>query len=155
MIAEKSIKTNAGPSKAVAVIYLNTEKTELVPGTYPLATDNAEGTLEAGYRIDEERDFGGSRLIYALSSLLKKGVISPCHTWRMASGDMIVRDNGNIDFEVTTYSGAKVTITYVVSDVAVDNVLVESKAQKVMRDGQIIIIKDGKEFDILGNEIVR
>lgn len=155
LIAEKSIKTSYGSSKAVVVMYLNTEKTELVPGTYPVATDNAEGTLEAGYRIDEERDFGGSRLIYALASSLKKGVISPCHTWRMASGDMIVRDNGNIDFEMTTYSGAIVTITYVASDVAVDNIMLESKAQKVMRDGKIIIIKDGKEFDILGNEIVR
>jgi hypothetical protein len=56
---------------------------------------------------------------------------------------------------MTTYSGAIVTITYVASDVAVDNIMLESKAQKVMRDGQIIIIKDGKEFDILGNEIVR
>jgi hypothetical protein len=154
LIADKSIKTASGSAKAVALIYLNTDKAELVPGTYPVAADLADGTLEAGYRIDEERDFGGSRLIYALSSTLKKGIITPCHTWRMAEGEMIVRDNENIEFEMTTYSGAKVTITYTVSDVAVDNVISpEMQAQKIIQNGRLVILKNGIEYDVLGNTL--
>jgi hypothetical protein len=72
----------------------------------------------------------------------------------MAEGEMIVRDNENIEFEMTTYSGAKVTITYTVSDVAVDNVISpEMQAQKIIQNGRLVILKNGIEYDVLGNTI--
>ena len=39
-------------------------------------------------------------------------------------------------------------------NVAVENVSVnENKAQKLIRDGRLIIIKEGKEYDMMGNFI--
>ena len=154
LIASKSIKTNFGAAKAVGLIYLNTEADSLVAGTYPIQEDDALGTITAGYRIDEQCTLGGSVLVYALSNYLKNDIISVAHMWRMQSGDMIVDENGDINFIFYTYNGSKVSATYIVSDVAVDDLhMPEQQAQKFLRDGRIYIIKNDKTYDILGNEV--
>ena len=85
------------------------------PGTYSIQEDNAAGSITAGYRVDEECTLGGSRLVYALSNSLKKGIIDPAHQWRMQTGTMVVEANGNISFDFKTYSGTQVTTTYTVA----------------------------------------
>lgn len=109
LIASKSIKTNAGSTKAVVLAHLNTNATTLAAGTYPVAVDSVANTLTAGYRIDEECDLGGTRLVYALSSNLLKGELVPVHKWRIVEGDLIVGENGSINFVFKTYSGTTVT----------------------------------------------
>ena len=154
LIAEKSIKTNYGSTKAVSLLYLNTESDSLQAGTYPIQEGDTLGTITAGYRIDEKRALGGSILTYALSSYLASGTIAPAHMWRIKSGDMIVDEVGNITLTFKTFGGTTVNATYTAPNVAVDNITApEQKAQKVIRDGRMIIIKDGQVFDVLGNRL--
>jgi hypothetical protein len=110
LIGNKSIRSDAyGAMKAVVVLHLNTNSTDLQPGTYLIAEGNEKGTIVPGYRVDEEATLGGSRLIYALSKELLGGTIVPGHQWRINAGDMVVADNGNINLTFETYSGTIVT----------------------------------------------
>ena len=160
--------------KQVGYVYVNTEASILEPGTYTIAEGNEHGTITAGYRVDEEETFGGSRLVYALSADLKNGIVTPLHMWRMSSGEMVLDDNGNITLNFTTYNGTKVTATavYDFSPAAtggVDGVgvlispegsndysqanLQGSGVQKVLRNGQLLIEKDGVWYTVLGDRL--
>jgi hypothetical protein len=154
LFASKSIKTNYGASKAVGLIYLNTEADSLVAGTYTIQNDNALGTITAGYRIDEQRSLGGSLLVYALTNYLNQGIINIAHMWRMNEGEMIVDEKGEISFVFKTYGGTTVNATYGEPEVAVENIISpEEQAQKMIQNGRIIIFKGGQKYDILGNTI--
>ena len=154
LFASKSIKTNYGASKAVGLIYLNTEADSLVAGTYTIQNDNALGTITAGYRIDEQRSLGGSLLVYALTNYLNQGIINIAHMWRMNEGEMIVNEKGEISFVFKTYGGTTVNATYGEPEVAVENIISpEEQAQKMIQNGRIIIFKGGQKYDILGNTI--
>jgi hypothetical protein len=152
LLSSTSIKTNFGSTKAVGLVYLNTEADSLVAGTYPIQADNALGTITAGYRLDEERLLGGSILTYALSSYLTQGIVTPAHMWRMNKGEMIVEEDGDIYFVFETYGGTEVTATYGSPEVAVENVVApDAPTNKMLRNGHIIILKDGVTYDLLGN----
>lgn len=154
LLSSTSIKTNFGSTKAVGLVYLNTEADSLVAGTYPIQADKALGTITAGYRLDEERLLGGSILTYALSNYLTQGIVTPAHMWRMNTGEMIVEEDGDIYFVFETYGGTEVTATYGLPEVAVENVIApDAPTNKMLRNGRIIILKDGKEYDIIGNII--
>ncbi len=154
LLSSTSIKTNFGPTKAVGLVYLNTEADSLVAGTYPIQADKALGTITAGYRVDEERLLGGSILTYALSNYLTQGIVNQAHMWRMNTGEMIVEEDGDIYFVFETYGGTEVTATYGSPEVAVENVIApDAPTNKMLRNGRIIILKDGKEYDIIGNII--
>lgn len=154
LISDKSIKTNYGPTKAVGILYLNTEADSLQAGTYPIQEGDTLGTITAGYRIDEKRALGGSILTYALSSYLASGTIAPAHMWRIKSGEMDVDEDGNIALTFSTFGGTTINATYGLPNVAVENVdAPENNAHKVIREGRMIIIKDGQEYDVLGNRL--
>ena len=85
----------------------------LQAGVYPIVEGNADGSIMAGYRVDEEETLGGSRLFYAVSADLKNGIVTPIHMWRMSSGEMTIDANGNILLNFTTYNGTSVTATAV------------------------------------------
>ena len=154
LFSSKSVKTNYGPTKTVGVVYLNTEADSLQAGIYPVCEGDSLGAITAGYRIDEQRALGGSLVALALSNYLTQGIISVAHMWRINEGEMIVEEDGDISFVFTTYGGTKVTAIYGSPDVAVENVISNSNPiQKILRDGRLIIIKEGKEYDMMGNFI--
>ena len=101
--------------------------------------------------MDEECALGGSLLVYALSSYLQQDQIAVAHMWRMNTGNMVVDIEGDLSLAFKTYSGATVTANYH-SDVAVKNIRFdETNAQKIIRDGRLIIISEDKKYDALGN----
>ncbi len=52
-----------------------------------------------------------------------------------------------------TFAIRNVKITVPDDETAIDNTVVEGKAVKVIRDGQVMIIRDGKAFNALGVEM--
>ena len=151
LISNDSIRTNRGWTNPVCILYLNTDSEELKHSTYPIQSDNQIGTITAGYRVDEECALGGSLLVYALSSYLQQDQIAVAHMWRMNTGNMVVDIEGDLSLAFKTYSGATVTANYH-SDVAVKNIRFdETNAQKIIRDGRLIIISEDKKYDALGN----
>ncbi len=162
LTSSKTIKTNYfGICKQVGYVYVNTTDSVLQPGVYPIANNqypisDLEGTITAGYRVDEEERLGGSRLLYAVSADLKNGIITPIHQWRMSSGEMTMDADGNILLNFTTYNGTSVTATavYDFSPAATGVEDVEgfrsSEVQKVLRDGQLLIEHKGQWYTVLG-----
>lgn len=161
MTSSKTIKTNYfGICKQVGYLYVNTAANVLEPGTYPIQESEEEGTIRAGYRVDEEERLGGSRLLYAVSADLKNGIITPIHGWRMSSGEMTIDANGNILLNCTTYNGTSVTATavYDFSPAATDVEDTQwqsptTNCRKVLRNGQLLIEKEGLWYSVLGERL--
>ena len=157
LTSSKTIKTNCfGICKQVGYVCVNTEDSVLQPGVYPIVEGNADGSIIAGYRVDEEETLGGSRLLYAVSADLKNGIMTPIHMWRMSSGEMTIDANGNILLNFTTYNGTSVTATavYDFSPAATGVEDVQefrgSEVQKVLREGQLLIEHKGQWYTVLG-----
>ena len=155
----KTMKTYAGICKQVGLVYVNSKADILPAGTYPIQEGTEWGTITAGYRIDEEETFGGSRLLYALSEDLQNGNIVPIHTWRMNTGEMLLDEEGNISLLFTTNNGTTVTAT-AVYDFSVESGVEDNFApspiihcQKVLRNGQLLIQKQGQWYNILGCKV--
>ena len=159
LTSTKTMKTYAGICKQVGYIYVNAEDDVLQAGSYPIVDGEEFGTITAGYRVDEEETFGGSRLVYALSEDLKNGIVTPIHMWRMSSGEMVVDDKGNISLNFTTYNGTSVTATalydFSPAVTGVENIQggrsLEDK--KVLLQGQLMIHKLGEWYNILGFKV--
>ncbi len=156
MSSSKTINTKFGICKQVGYVCVNTEDSVLIPGTYPIEDSGDEGTITAGYRVDEEERLDGSRLLYAVSTDLQNGIVTPIHHWRMSSGEMVVDEDGNISLNFTTYNGTSVTATAVydfspavtgVEDVEGFRSL---EVQKVLRDGHVLIEKQGRWYTVWG-----
>ena len=155
----KTMKTYAGICKQVGLVYVNSKADILPAGTYPIQEGTEWGTITAGYRIDEEETFGGSRLVYALSEDLQSGKIVPIHTWRMNTGEMLLDEEGNISLLFTTNNGTTVTAT-ALYDFSVESGVEDNFApspiihcQKVLRNGQLLIQKQGQWYNILGCKV--
>jgi hypothetical protein len=167
LTSSKTIKTNYfGICKQVGYVCVNTEDSVLQAGVYPIDESGVNGTITAGYRVDEEEILGGSRLFYAVSADLKNGIVTPIHMWRMSSGEMTIDADGNISLNFTTYNGTSVTATAVydfspattgVEDVGSlgDQEFRGSGVRKVLRDGQLLIEKAGEKYDLLGRKVVQ
>jgi hypothetical protein len=157
MTSTKTMKTYAGICKQVGYVYVNTMDSVLQAGVYPIEEGDAEGSITAGYRVDEKETLGGSRLLYAVSDDLKNGIVTPIHMWRMSSGEMILDEVGNISLKFTTYNGTNVTATAVYdfspAATGIEGVNCQSSitnGQKVLRNGQLLIEKQGQWYTILG-----
>lgn len=112
LTSSQSITTAYGAANPVAMVYVNTDKATLEEGTYPIQVDGAMNSITAGYRIDELTSFGGSLLIYAVTSYLDHGMVAAAHVWRINEGEMVVDKDGNITFDFKTYGGTSVKTTY-------------------------------------------
>ena len=160
LVSSKTIKTSYfGICKQVGYVCVNLEDSVLQPGTYYILEGDTLGTITAGFRVDEEEMLGGSRLFYAVSEDLKNGIVTPIHMWRMHSGEMTLDEDGNISLSFTTYNGTSVTAT-AVYDFSPALTGVEDVEEfrgvgvkKVLREGRIYILKDGTEYDLLGNQV--
>ena len=156
MSSSKTINTKFGICKQVGYVCVNTEDSVLIPGTYPIEDSGDEGTITAGYRVDEEERLDGSRLLYAVSTDLQNGIVTPIHHWRMSSGEMVVDEDGNISLNFTTYNGTSVTATAVydfspaVTGVEDVEGFRSSEVQKVLRDGHVLIEKQGRWYTVWG-----
>ena len=161
MTSTKTMKTYAGICKQVGYVYVNTEDSVLQAGVYPIQEGDAEGTITAGYRVDEKETLGGSRLLYAVSDDLKNGIVTPVHMWRMSKGEMVLDEVGKISLKFTTYNGTNVTATAVydfspaatgVEDIKSLGVqeLSSLGVRKVLREGQLLIEKNGEWYTVWG-----
>jgi hypothetical protein len=157
LTSTKTMKTYAGICKQVGYVYVNTEDSVLQAGVYPIEEGDAEGSITAGYRVDEKETLGGSRLLYAVSADLKNGIVTPIHMWRMSKGEMVLDEAGNISLNFTTYNGTNVTATAVYdfspAATGIEGVNCQSpitNGQKVLRNGQLLIEKNGEWYTVLG-----
>ena len=158
LLSSKTIKTNYfGICKQVGYLYVNSTDEVLQPGTYPIQEGRTLGSITAGYRVDEDERFGGSKLLYAVSADLKNGIVTPIHRWRMSSGEMQLDQAGNISLTFTTYNGTTVIATAqydfsIAADLPHTTTYIPP-VQKLLRNGQLLIQKNGQWYSILGERL--
>jgi hypothetical protein len=95
-------------------------------------------------------------LLYAVSADLKNGIVTPIHQWRMNAGNMVLDEAGNISINFTTYNGTTVTATakYDFSVITnVEHTISDRENVKVLRNGQLVILKQGYWYNVLGCKV--
>ena len=93
---------------------------------------------------------------YTLDGMLSsysKGVETATEDLITYSSVELVRVNGAYDINVTSTTGVIYHITYTKSETAVENISVNASANKVIENGQVIILKGEKRYNALGTEI--
>jgi len=116
--------------------------TELPAGVYPIDATYSAGTVSAG-TVDQ--------YIYGsfAGSLDDQGYIN-VPLWLLNAGTVTVLENGVIEVAATNTWGQGIYSRLGEYPQGVENTEIKGQIQKVMEDGQIIILKDGKRFTTTG-----
>ena len=119
--------------------------TELPAGVYAISDSYAEGTVSAG-TVDQ--------YIYGsfAGSLDAEGYIN-VPMWLFNAGTVTVHENGPIEVKATNTWGAQIECLLGQWAEGVENTEAAVKATKVVRNGQLVIIKNGVEFNAQGATI--
>lgn len=116
--------------------------TELPAGVYPINDTYAAGTVSAG-TVDESiyGSFAGT--------LNAEGLVT-VPLWLLNAGTVTVLENGVIEVAATNTWGQGIYSRLGEYPEGVENTEIKGQIRKVMEDGQIIILKDGKRFTTTG-----
>jgi len=129
-------------------IWLPEGATELIAGEYPIsATQGEPQTVCAGYLSGNT--LGGS---YA-GSFDAEGYIN-VPFWFLVEGKVVVNEDLSIDVDAVNCPGAAIQCHLGVSSEAVENVQSDKvQCTKVLRNGQLIIEKNGVRYSTLGTVV--
>ena len=116
--------------------------TELPAGVYPINDTYAAGTVSAG-TVDQSiyGSFAGN--------LNAEGLVT-VPLWLLNAGTVTVLENGVIEVAATNTWGQGIYSRLGEYPQGVENTEIKGQIRKVMEDGQIIILKDGKRFTTTG-----
>ena len=122
--------------------------TKIPAGTYPINDSGEEGTVQASPGGDDESDIPS----YLGVPADEEGYYNPYY---FVSGTVTVAEDGSIVVNAVSYNGSTITLTYTASQgEGIEETLAEGKAVKVLRNGQVVILKGDKAFNTMG-QIVR
>ena len=155
LIASSSSRSQLyGPMKLVVDLEFNTPDTIIPMDTLDYVAGDELNTFSAGTVDLAAQTFGGSRMLYYLSSSLQEEVWQWCHAWRIKSGKFLMDNNGGFLTTGNLHNGKYFSITCTLPGSNVENVVFDkAHVEKLMREGQIIIRIDGVEYDIQGRVI--
>ncbi len=128
-------------------------KTALTAGEYPVAYgDNITfQTVQGGEWNEEYGIFVGS---VAATLIEQEGKLYYGKLWYVNSGKVTVDEKLNITVDALNSKGKAVKVTLKApKDQAVENVNAATKARKTLKNDQIIIEKNGAEYNVLGTRI--
>jgi hypothetical protein len=127
-------------------LYVPTGASGLVAGTYEINSTYEAGTVAAGVFYD-----GGIYPSYA-GIATTEGLTN---VWYLVSGTVVVDANLNITVNAVNSLGHTIKVTLsAASQTGIEETLAEGKAVKVLRNGQVVILKGDKAFNTMG-QIVR
>jgi hypothetical protein len=156
LIASSSTRSGLyGPMKMVVTLEFNTPDSVMPTDTVDYVAGNELNTLSAGTVDLATQTFGGSRLMYYLSTSLTEDVWQWCHAWRIKSGKFLMDDKGGFLTSGNLYNGKYFSITCTLPETTdVENIVFDqAHVEKLIREGQFIIRVDGVEYDIQGRVI--
>lgn len=116
--------------------------TELPVGEYSIDNTGAAGSVSAGL-IDGEYIYGSVAGILNESELLSS-------LWLLNAGTVTVLENGVIEVQATNTWGRAINCRLGEYPEGIENTDAKAAAVKVVRDGKLIIIKNGVEFNAQG-----
>lgn len=116
--------------------------TELAAGEYSIDNTGAAGSVTAGF-IDGGYIYGSVAGILDESELLTS-------LWLLNAGTVTVLENGVIEVQATNTWGRAINCRLGEYPEGIENTDAKAAAVKVVRDGKLIIIKNGVEFNAQG-----
>lgn len=116
--------------------------TELAAGEYSIVNTGAAGSVTAGF-IDGGYIYGSVAGILDESELLTS-------LWLLNAGTVTVLENGVIEVQATNTWGRAINCRLGEYPEGIENTDAKASAVKVVRDGKLIIIKNGVEFNAQG-----
>ena len=126
-------------------LYVPTGASGLVAGTYEINSTYEAGTVAAGVFYD-----GGIYPSYA-GIATTEGLTN---VWYLVSGTVVVDANLNITVNAVNSLGHTIKVTLsAAAQTGIEETLAAGKAAKVVRDGQVRILKAEKTFDVTGARI--
>lgn len=124
-------------------------------GTYPITSDNAMNTILAGQGVSST----GSVAPSFYSTLIEQGgTLYLDKLYFLVSGQAVVEKiNGKLKMTIDAVNSydVPVHIVYDATDEisAIENVVVEDNANKVVENNQLFIIKEGMKYNVLGSVV--
>ena len=118
---------------------------ELVPGVYPIAEDSAEPFVAAGSLDLNEGSINGS-----FAGFLTSDNKIQIPLWCLFAGNVTLNEDGTADVDAVNCAGAKIVCHLGAGEQAIDNVDAAVKATKRVVNGQLVIIKNGVEYNAQG-----
>ncbi len=119
------------------------DATELTPGVYPINDTYAANTVSVGA-------FEGQSLYGSIAGSVDDEGYYNIPLWFLAAGEVNVLENGVIQVSATNTWGAQIECQLGSWPEAIDNTSVDLKATKSIRNGQLVIIKNGVEYNAQG-----
>jgi hypothetical protein len=155
LFSAKSVRTDVyGAAKQMLVLEFNTTADALPVDTLSFLSDNIDNTFTAGDFDFNSYAFTGSYLQYVDSKKLAKGEIVVFYTWAINEGEVIVDAAGNISLSGRFRNNKHFTMKYTTPTTAVENISTPATyVEKFIRNGQVIIRKNGIEYNLLGNTL--
>ena len=126
----------------------------LPAGTYPIASVPALNTALASEGVDAEGYLTPS---YYATLTPYQGQLAPDKLWFLVSGQIVVEKvNGKMKLTVDAVNSYNVPVhvVYDPTSTAVENTVVENNnVQKLIKNNQLLIIKEGVEYNVLGSVV--
>lgn len=119
--------------------------TDLAAGTYAINATGAEGTVSAGAGIDEKGYIVGSFAGYRNAN---NQITAPL--WWIVSGTVTVAENGIITVDAVNSYDKAIKCKLGKDNTAVDNINADAAAVKRIDNGQLIIRKNGTDYNVMG-----
>ena len=119
------------------------DATELTPGVYPINDTYAANTVSVGA-------FEGQSIYGSFAGSVDDEDYYNIPLWFFAEGEVKVLENGVIQVLATNTWGAQIECQLGSWPEAIDNTEAAVKATKSIRNGQLVIIKNGVEYNAQG-----
>ena len=126
----------------------------LPAGTYPISSTPASGVACASEGYDAQ--YGPTPCVY-FTLVEEGGTLYYNELYFLVKGQIVVEKvNGKMKLTVDAVNsyGVPVKVVYDPTSTAVENTIVENNnVQKVIKNNQLLIIKEGVEYNVLGSVV--
>lgn len=150
------IASNLSDAMSLLLFVDKTDPTTIIPvGTYPITSTAASGTAYASLGYDEQNNVV---IPCCYSTLVTEGgTLYLNELYFMVAGNVMVekiKDHVKVTVDAVNSYGVPLHIVYEAVSTAVDNTIVDTNpARKLIKNNQILIIKDGVQYNVLGNVV--
>ena len=131
------------------LMYVGSLVNGVIPqGNYKITSTLQNGTFCYSVGGDDQYDYGS----YLATDYDSEGYYTS--SYYIIAGDIIIGSNNDYTVKVVSANGTDINVTYAYAGtVDVEIVPSEIKAFKILRDGQIFILRGEKEYTLTGQEV--
>ena len=144
------ISTNTDSTYISMTIILPQGQTTLVAGEYPVAATPAYQTVYAGYYDNDKKSPAGSM---AATLIEQGGKLYYNEIWYLVSGKATVDADLNITVDALNSNSKLIKANLKAQAQGIEDVKAAQKATKSLKNGILVIEKNGVQYNVTGQEI--